>query len=171
MLDTLTGPELAGKIKKIVTLHPDMHDQGFWYRNYGENRTINYNDVNAEIINLDKILEAVEEDKEAPQCGTTLCVAGWALILNGYTLMRRTRPSAYGDWTINEDFAMKDGEEHDIEITAAVLLNLDTHETEDLFSESITNEQAVEALGYLENDHEIDWDEILGYDDDEDYEY
>lgn len=168
MLDTLTGPELAEKIQKIVTLHPDMHDQGFWFRNYGEQSTVNYSEVNGETINLDKILEAVEDDKEAPQCGTTLCVAGWALILNGYSLMRRAVKSSYGDWTIHEDYAVKDGEEYDIETTAAELLNIDTYDSEDLFSDSITNEQAVEALDYLKHDEEIDWDAIKDYDEEDD---
>lgn len=169
MEDTLVGPELADKIKKIVTLHPDMHDQGFWFRNYGETPT--YNPVDAELIKLDEILKAVEEDKEAPQCGTTLCVAGWALVLNGYTLMRTEKKSSYGNWVVPHDFALKDGVEYDIEDKASELLNIDSYDAEELFSEQISNDQAVEALEFLSVDHEIDWDEIKGYYDDEDDEY
>lgn len=66
---------------------------------------------------------------EQLDCGTTMCVAGWACYLAGWTLNPYT------------DLASKDGETHDIQGLAAKLLDLDT---ESLFFTE--NEVAVAIL-------------------------
>lgn len=58
------------------------------------------------------------------QCGTTMCIAGWAAHLTGYTLCADDEdPGVY---------AFKDGEEHEVEDVGTAALGLD-HTTKGLF--------------------------------------
>ncbi len=141
MTDTLTGTELAATIEKIVTMLPDNHDQGFWFFTYdvADNRQT----VDPESIQLVQILDAVEAGEEKAKevtCNTTLCSAGWAVMLNGYTLAR----NQWGD-----EHAYKDGEEFDIATLARDLLDIDTRTADVLFDGDTSNEDAAEIMGYI----------------------
>lgn len=55
MSDLIRGRELAEKVLRHVTAHPELHDQRNWINN-----------------------SAVSPNR----CGTTACLAGWAVLLN-----------------------------------------------------------------------------------------
>ena len=140
MTDTLTGAALAATIEKVVTMLPDAHDQGSWFYSYDVD---NNQSVDPESIQLVQILDAVEAGEEAAKevkCNTTLCSAGWAVMLNGYTLAK----DSWGD-----ERAVKDGESFDIATLAADLLDINKRTADTLFDGDTANEDAVEILGYL----------------------
>lgn len=142
MTDTLTGAKLAETIEKVVTMLPDNHDQGSWFYTYHADYA--GQPVDPESIQLVQILDAVEAGEEAAKevtCNTTLCTAGWALILNGYRLEKEP--------TWNDDVAFKDGEKFDIAKAAQDLLDIDKRTADTLFSGDTSNEDAVTILGYL----------------------
>lgn len=60
--------ELAQRIHDQITQHPDQHDQGTWCSLPGVDAT-----------------DAVGADN---MCGTTACVAGWAMLFSGYKFRR-----------------------------------------------------------------------------------
>lgn len=137
MTDTLTGAKLAETIEKVVTMLPDNHDQGFWFYTYEAPNS--YQPVDPESIKLVQILDAVEAGEAAAKevkCNTTLCTAGWALMLNGYKLVRE-------DY---DDFAEKDGERYDIFKKAQELLEIDRDTADVLFDGDTSNDDAAEIL-------------------------
>ncbi len=141
MTDTLTGSELAATIEKVVTMLPDNHDQGSWFFTYDvdDNRQA----VDPESIQLVQILDAVEAGEakaKEVKCNTTLCSAGWAVMLNGYTLAKDT----YG-----YEKAFKDGEEFEIADLARDLLDIDKRTADVLFDGDTSNDDAVEIMGYI----------------------
>jgi len=171
MTDTLTGAKLAETIEKVVTMLPDNHDQGFWFYTYEAPNS--YQPVDPDSIKLVQILDAVEAGKEAAKeikCNTTLCTAGWALMLNGYKLVRK-------DY---DDFAEKDGKRYDIFKKAQELLEIDRDTADVLFDGDTSNDDAVEML-YAISTNDTDTLEALVSrfsrcgcgceDDDEDYDY
>lgn len=140
MTDTLTGSKLAETIEKVVTMVPDSHDQGSWFYAYD---TDDSQVADPESIHLVQILDAVEAGEEAAKevkCNTTLCTAGWALILNGYRLEK-------DEW--GDDVAVKDGNAFDIGSVARGLLDIDQRTADTLFDGDTSNDDAVSILGYL----------------------
>lgn len=142
MTDTLTGAKLAETIEKVVTMLPDSHDQGSWFYTYN----VDYagQAVDPDSIQLVQILDAVEAGEEAAKevtCNTTLCTAGWALILNGYRLEK--------DPMCRDDVAVKDGEKFDIATAARELLDIDKRTADVLFDGDTGNDDAVTILSYL----------------------
>jgi hypothetical protein len=79
MTSTTAGPtevaELAGRILDAIEANPGAFDMDAWYRN----------PARAELL----------PDAE-PACGTTMCIAGWAAHLTGWTLGRYSRASKGG---------------------------------------------------------------------------
>lgn len=140
MTEQLTGIELADTIFKVVTKRPDLHDQGSWFHVYSHDE---HGGVNAESIQLVQILDEVEAEEmraEEVSCNTTMCTAGWACILNGYTL--KADETGY-------ERAFKDGESFDIENTARKLLNIDEDVAEVLFDGETSEGRAANMLDDL----------------------
>jgi len=173
MTDVLTGAELAERIESIVTWRPDLHDQDFWFKHYDDERKdTRYGKVTPDELPLETLLQEVTEMREEPvSCNTTLCVAGWALVLNGYEIRRDKSLSRYTENVyITEDYALKDGQKFDIYDKAAELLGISAEDGDKLFSE-IHNDQAVEALSAISNGNPIQWEDILDYDEEYDPDY
>lgn len=170
MTDKLTGAALAERIESIVTWRPDLHDQEFWFHLYPEGKGSGTTDgkVAPEDLPLERIFQEVDEQLEEEfSCDTTLCVAGWALILNGYEIRRDRIPSKFiPDLMTTDDYTIKDGKRHDIYEKAAELLKIGRDDAEKLFSDTLSNDQAVDALDYLSNGSQIDWADIC-WDDEE----
>lgn len=146
MTDTLTGAKLAATIEKVVTMLPDTHDQGSWFYNYDQGRD---GSVDPESIHLVEILDAVEAGEEKVKevtCNTTLCTAGWALILNGYKLTKDEQ---------GYEVAVKDGETFGIFETAQNLLDIDKRIADALFDGDTDNDDAVEILAFLGNNDQV----------------
>lgn len=166
MTEKYTGAELAEKIHRIVTMRPDLHDQGSWFHVYDVEPD---GGVDADSIQLVQILDEVyaeEQRAEEVSCNTTFCTAGWACILNGYTL--KTDESGY-------ERAYKNGEYFDIEKTARDLLRIDSDVSDVLFDGDTSNSRAVSMLNDLRHGITPDIDEEpcpCGCEDDyDDYDY
>lgn len=139
--DELTGSELAHEIKERILRDPDKHAQSFWFRHSDHSDT-----------------RVPASFAEKPECGTTLCVAGWAAVLNGYDV-----GYSYTDRGVRHVFGFKEiqGVELKFEISelAADLLEIDENDADVLFT-ATTNDEAVEALSWLECGLKIEWDTI-----------
>lgn len=64
----MANATLAQEILERVENHPSAHNQGWWLRDKKGSSVV--------------VLPPTEE----PECGTTMCVAGWAAHLSGYLL-------------------------------------------------------------------------------------
>lgn len=164
MTEQLTGAALAGTIHKIVTRRPDLHDQGSWFHIYDQETD---GSVDADKIQLVQILDEVEAEemrKEEVSCNTTFCTAGWACILNGYTLKNDEN---------GVESAYKDGEWFDIERTARNLLKISYDTAEVLFDGETSNDRAASMLADLKDGVEPDLDRCSCCygDDEDDYDY
>jgi hypothetical protein len=53
----IEGKELGERVLKLVTEHPEQHDNGTW-------------------------VNGVDRHRDADVCDTTACLAGWAVVLN-----------------------------------------------------------------------------------------
>lgn len=164
MTEQLTGVALAEQIHRIVTMRPDLHDQGSWFHSYD---TTPEGGVDADSIQLVQILDEVyaeELRKEEVSCNTTFCTAGWACILNGYTLKENE---------CGTEVAVKNGEEFDIEKTARDLLKIDADTADVLFDGETSNYRATTMLNDLRNGitPDIDTDRCSCCEDEDDYDY
>lgn len=166
--------ELADKIRSIIGMRPDVHDQSNWFQVYEGNAK----SLSPEDIRVNELLQEIRDSEEKGidyrefepviECGATLCVAGWACILEGYTL------ADDADKTI---VAEKDGVRTKVQDKAAELLGLDNDLATWLFCRT-DDEQAIEALDELaEGDiptdyrYEDDGCPCCRYDDRDDYYY
>jgi hypothetical protein len=109
------GAKTAQAILDIVRLNPEFHDQHEWYE---------------------------EVNPNAPHCGTTMCVAGWA------------------GW-IHEG-VVPDDDETKLEDRAAEYLGLDWGEADRLFY-TMSEDAAVRALEYVARGEKINWLAVRGY--------
>lgn len=134
--------ELADKIRTLVGMRPDVHDQTTWFYVYGGRRDV----VSPEDVHAEQILAEAKKQEDngvsymsfEPEisCDATLCVAGWACILEGYTLVERG----------NDTFAEKGDEEPMLVMAkAGELLGLEDEVANWLFC-STDDDQAIEAL-------------------------
>ncbi|MHC3474668.1 hypothetical protein ACYF6T_39075 [Streptomyces sp. 7R007] len=89
-----TPAEVAAAILDMIEQYPEMFDMGSW-------ATLPSGDL--------------EPQGDIP-CGTTMCIAGWAAHLTGYTL--HTTSDGEGVFT------SKDGVRHEVETVAAAALGL-----------------------------------------------
>ena len=136
--------ELADKIRSVIGMRPGNHDQSNWFYVYEGDK----GKLTPEDVHVVELLAEVQENEEkgvdykdfepSVSCGATLCVAGWACILEGYTLMD-------GD---NDIVAEKDGVQTKVQDKAAELLGLDDDLATWLFCRT-TDETAIEALDEL----------------------
>lgn len=126
----MTSTDLAQRILDQITQHPDNFSMDSWFYRPGNNE---------------------ELPSDAPvECGTTMCIAGWAAHLSGWTLVHHIE---YEDIAAEQEgeggevivIAEKEGEEsRDIVLLAKELLGL---AQDDLFYGS--NEGALERLQAL----------------------
>lgn len=137
--------ELADKIRSVIGMRPGNHDQGSWFYVYeGDTEKLTPEDVH-----VVELLAEVRENEEkgvdykdfepSVSCGATLCVAGWACILEGYSLM---------DDENKNIVAEKDGVRTKVQDKAAELLGLDVDLATWLFCRT-DDETAIEALDEL----------------------
>lgn len=89
---------MARRILDAIETYPDSFDMDNWYFNIGGNPL---------------------RPDQAPSCGTTLCVAGWAAHLSG--------------WTLSNGEAIKNGEKRYISDVGAEALGLDDEASVNLF--------------------------------------
>ncbi|MEU1827179.1 hypothetical protein ABZ502_32725 [Streptomyces abikoensis] len=116
---------LARYILDSILTHPDQYDQSAWFTS-------------------DHLLTPDAE----PECGTTLCVAGWAAHLSGYTLVHDGWPTA-----------IKDGEHVSVDRAAELALNISPYDAAVLFHGDLLPEQAIAALDQLaDGAPQIDWE-------------
>lgn len=100
---TLTGVDLAEAIRRTINEHPERFDMGSWA--------------------ADK-RPGVQRDPH-PVCGTTMCLAGWAVVLNGGRPVFNQRSSDRTYW-MAEDAIMPDGRRVDIADEGAGLLGIES---------------------------------------------
>ncbi|MFJ8153920.1 hypothetical protein [Streptomyces sp. NPDC094468] len=110
MPDTLTPPslprtpaEVAAAVLDRIEQYPEMFDMNNWA----------------------VLPTGVLEPGDDIQCGTTMCIAGWAAHLTGYTLHRT--PDGLGA------YARKDGRRYEVEFAAARVLGVDEVAAAQLF--------------------------------------
>lgn len=97
-------------------------------------------------------------------CGTTACIAGWAVQLNGDKLLVNEYSDFEGDKYLAEQCVARNGRVIDISHRAEKLLGLSNYEADVLFGG--TNEVALPMLNTLINGESLDnW---YGDDDDDD---
>lgn len=131
MADTLSPAALAGRILNKIETHPENFDMGSWYSTASPSAPL--------------LLPEVD-----PECGTTLCAAGWAAHLGGYTLI--VDGGAYLD----------PAHVLSVPVAARALLGLTDEQANDLFYASATG--AVGKLRQLAGGK--GYGELLGSDDD-----
>ncbi|MCZ1012358.1 hypothetical protein [Streptomyces lydicus] len=122
----MTNPtaELAARIITAIEKRPATHDQSDWMA--GATR-----------------LTADEE----VGCGTTLCVAGYAAHLTGYTL----------ELASGVVRASKNGLTDYVDHVARTELGITADDAEDLFYGELDRDDVLAALRYLANGETIDW--------------
>ena len=140
--------ELANDIRTVVSMIPGMHDQEFWFEihGYGSKRVTPEDIKVFDILAETKAAEAEGktyrdfELQTIPSCDATLCLAGWACILNGYTLEY--------DAEEEETFVVKDDKRVPVDVKGRELLGIDEEVADWLFCET-NDEQALDALDAL----------------------
>lgn len=121
----MPNAELARKILDRIDQQPDNFDMSDWFRRSGGNVTL--------------------RPTEEVDCGTTMCLAGWAAHLSGYTLISRTVDHADGGLETLV-IASKDGVERGLTGVAMKLLGINDdlpfHDDEDGAREWLGNTAA-----------------------------
>ncbi len=115
----------AKKIYEIVTTHPESFDMAFWCENAD--------------IDLDRL----KPEDEVINCGTTMCIAGWAAHLAGYTLV-----DGYDAVRGNEETTISNAAMGELYGTQEAL--------DRLFG--MTNEDALDALTAMSEGEECTWE-------------
>lgn len=88
--------ELIGKVLRSIAEHPALHEQAEWIGDEG---------IKGEAVEFD--LDDFENE-----CGTTACIAGWALLHEGYTF--RFEAKEDGEWGPYTDLHAVKGDEEPI---------------------------------------------------------
>jgi hypothetical protein len=155
---------MAKRILRAIEANPYNFDMAFWvsipWASWEETDYATWNGEEDEegedsFALTPLFIEAVNTDAaELPKeignvCGTTLCIAGWALALDGWELTR------------NDDEAFKKGEEfRGFFATGAEILDISTGEAERLFT--LNDENAIIILTQIAEGEEINWTAV-GY--------
>ncbi|WP_331732937.1 hypothetical protein OG613_48960 (plasmid) [Streptomyces sp. NBC_00015] len=116
---TRPNTELAARIHAHITEHPEHLDQEVWL--YGAD-----------------VLHPTEDLTTPTHCGTTLCVAGYAVHFTGHVLLRGGVVEAPGT-----------GKWHGVERVAREQLRLSEPDAAWLFDRRRTREEILAALGQL----------------------
>lgn len=119
----MPNAQLAQRILNEITAHPEAFNMADW---------------------CDIWEEEFRPSDDAVSCGTTMCVAGWACHLEGYTL---------GDG-IDGSFAFKPGEKPE-HIQAVALRLLDLPDSSLFFT---SEEVATHLLRQLAAGNQLDWE-------------
>lgn len=138
--------ELAKDIRTIIDRIPNMHDQENWFYVY-EGRKDRLTPEDVHVVELLKEAREAEEKgvtyatfEPTVSCEATLCVAGWACIMNGYDLVL--------DDEDEQVYAVKDDEKAWVLDKGADLLGLGREVADWLFCDT-DDAQALEALDDL----------------------
>lgn len=117
--------ELINRVADHIERHPENHHQTSYYSAMGE-------------VDADTLIEAIRIGPMG--CGTTCCVAGWAVRLASPAQVERA----------------KQGNDHDIDRVAANLLGMDHDDAYGLFMAVMTSTQnCVEILRHYANTGEL----------------
>jgi len=161
--------ELAQDILTVINMLPNVHDQNSWFYVYEGNKTR----LTPEDIHMAQLLKEAKEGDEkgisyrefepSVPCNATLCVAGWACIMNGYELViGQDEDGAY------DTYAVKDDEHVGVFRKGQELLGISKEVADWLFCE--TNDvMATEALSDLSEGRIPDME--MEYDDSDHYDY
>lgn len=149
--------ELAQKILSLIEANRAAFNMDSWF--HGDRTWTDEMAVEPLIIGLEDI---------TPACGTTMCLAGWAAVAQGYVLKSMVLP----DRTLHGAFATKDSlevlyPEPAVEWSSskytnfvklgAELLDIPLNDADALFGTS--NEEAEYFLRLLASGVEFDWEE------------
>lgn len=131
--------ELKIMVRNYIELYPDRHNQGVYFGNpflpgYPSRLSSTLAEVRAQAF---QPLPESPADPVRPVCGTTACVAGWAIIFG-----EDPAASLHSSW----DFLNAAGEVVDAHERAGELLGLDEEQAGYLFYEARTR---AEVLVYL----------------------
>lgn len=79
----------AQQILDIITAHPALYDQSEWSSIIVEDNN-GWQDAALAGLTAEKLIELDQQhnDSEYNECGTTFCVAGWGVMLAGYTVYK-----------------------------------------------------------------------------------
>ena len=117
--------ELFQKIHEIISAHPEQHDQGSW------------------------------EGTRGPDCGTTRCVAGWAVFLTtGEPLTRSTNTGIMGNSLATQEL-LRENDWESIPEAGRRLLGLNEDVACSLFYDA-SNEEARAAVKAFSEGRESD---------------
>lgn len=120
--------ELLTQIRNLVVSEPEKLDMSSW------------SEISAE--DLGRFLD--KDERVKVDCGTTQCVAGWALQLNGYKFLIDGSRSEDGAYYATECVA-RNGRVCDIEDRAREMLGL-THDEAGLLFLNTSDEDVVDVL-------------------------
>lgn len=121
------GQDTATAVLEMIQSNPQRHDQTEWIRRDG--------------------------DEDDSGCGTTYCVAGWALHVHGFN-------DDWIDWARSVLAPMPDVHIPRVSDTAQKLLGLSSRDAKILFYRT-TNAEALLALEWLAAGKQLKWQEIL----------
>lgn len=118
--------ELINRVADHIERHPENHNQASYYSAMGQ-------------VDADTLVEAIRIGPMG--CGTTCCVAGWAVRLASPAQVKLARQNALY---------------YDIDLIAANLLGMDHHDAYALFMAVMTSTQnCVEILRHYANTGEL----------------
>ena len=122
--------ELAARVLKQVRDFPEQHNQGGWHR--------------------------VQLDVRERVCGTTYCVAGWAVHFGRPDLTPVMRTAGYNTFRHATCLVDADGEQHLYSETAMEVLGVTDREAEWLFSACRSRNEVLGALKSLAQGQRLD---------------
>jgi hypothetical protein len=140
-----TPKALLTKVRKVIRDNPERHNQYSWIGNIFSTYAV----VDQTLAKLKtyalKPMPEVPQDEESPVCGTTGCVAGWAVILGD-----DPKTKVYGFW--RDALQTPDGKHVQVMARARELLGLSEKQADYLFEGDRTREEVLEALDALIKD-------------------
>jgi hypothetical protein len=77
---------LMEKILRSVINHPDEHYQGSWFS------VVDYDELPGKVLTLEALEAEAKND-----CGTSACIAGWALLHDGWKVKEMATPYSSSD--------------------------------------------------------------------------
>lgn len=124
---------MLNEIADIISLNPKLHDQDNWLDQPSE----------------DLVVTRPSSGKRI-HCGTSQCVAGWALLIDHHDNKRSYGESDYLEFQreLGEDYISFKGDQVEVEDAAAEILGLEKEDANQIF--------------YNMSDHnELDWPQAL----------
>lgn len=152
--------ELLVLVRDIVEDHPERHNQGRWVGNVFEKIAVMTVDELRQYALADMPESPAMPDR--PVCGTTACVAGWAVIAGSApgSVIKRT------EWEYDTEVTFPDGTGKQVSQYAQELLDLDSGQASWLFDEYRTREEVLFGLDALIGNPDYQFDDEFEEDDD-----